>query len=297
MGCELAQAFRRLGSEVTLLEAGSLLPQEDEELSGVVRGALARDGVAFRENVRLTAVAAIGGVRLHYSDAASRPREMTGSHLLLACGRVPTISGLGLEAGWIKYDKDGIIVDHGMRTSNRRVFAIGDCAGGIADGQRSTHAASTQASLVIREALFRLPARFEPALVPRVTYTDPELAAVGLSERQARARHGRIRILRFPFAETDRARTEAEPEGLVKLVAKANGRILGAAICGKGAGEMIPLWALALRERMKLSKIAGLAMPYPTLSEASRRAALEFYAPLAQRPLTRRIMRFLRLLG
>ena len=296
-GAELGQAFRRLGSEVTLFESGSLLAREDRDLAGIVDGSLRRDGVTLRENVRLTAAAAISGVRLHYSDAASMPREVTGTHLLIAAGRIPRIEALGLEAGFIKHDKDGIIVDHGMRSSNPRVFAIGDCAGGAAAGQRSTHAATLQAGLVIRRALFRLPGRFESATVPRVIYTDPEIAAVGLSEEEARARHGAIRILRFPFAETDRARTDAEPEGLVKLIATPRGRILGAGICGKGAGEMISLWALALRERMPLSKIAGLAVPYPTLGEASRRAALEFYAPLARRPLVRRIMRFLRAFG
>jgi pyruvate/2-oxoglutarate dehydrogenase complex dihydrolipoamide dehydrogenase (E3) component len=297
MGCELGQAFRRLGSDVTMFEVGSLLPREDEELAGLVRVALNRDGVALHENVRLTAAAAIGGIRLHYSDAASRPKEINGTHLLIATGRRPEISDLDLEAGWIKYDKDGIIVDHGMRTSNPRVFAIGDCAGGAAGGYRFTHAAASQASLVIRRALFRMPVRFEPTLLPRVTYTDPEIAAVGLSEGEARTKHGHIRILRFPFSENDRARTQGETEGLVKVIASPKGRILGAAICGKGAGEMISLWALALQERMKLSKIAGLAVPYPTLSEASRRAAMEFYVPLARRPLVRRILGFLRRLG
>jgi len=297
IGAELGQAFRRLGSEVTLFDSAELMPREDRELSGIVRGALVRDGVMLRENVRLTAVAAIAGVRLHYSDADSSPREAAGTHLLFAMGRMPTISGLGLEVGWIKYGKDGITVDHGMRTTNPRVFAIGDCAGGAAAGCRFTHAASMQAGLVIRKALFRMPARFDPTLVPRVTYTDPELAAVGLSEEEARQRHARIRILRFPLGQTDRAVAEAEPEGLVKIIASKGGRILGAAICGKGAGEMIPLWTLALQERMRLSKIAGLVMPYPTLSEASRLAALEFYAPMARRPLIRRILRFLRTFG
>ena len=297
IGCELGQAFRRLGSEVTLFDQGLLLPREDRELAGVVQGALARDGVVLRERVRLSAAAAIGGVRLHYSDAASTPREATGTHLLVAVGRTPRTADLGLEAGWIKYDKGGIIVDHGMRTSNRRVFAIGDCAGGAANGLRYTHAASLQAGLVIRNALFRLPARFDPMAVARVTYTDPEIAAGGLSEEEARERHGHVRILRFPLGETDRARAEAEPEGLVKVIASTRGLILGAAICGKGAGEMIPLWMLALREKMKLSKIAGLAMPYPTLSEAARRAALEFYAPLTRRPFIRHLLRFLRAFG
>jgi pyruvate/2-oxoglutarate dehydrogenase complex dihydrolipoamide dehydrogenase (E3) component len=298
VGCELGQAFRRLGSEVTLFDAGRLLPREDEEAAGIVRAALERDRVVLRERIRLAAVAATEeGVRVHFSDAASTPRQATGTHLLIAAGRVPTTIGLGLDEGWIKHDKGGIIVDHGMRTSNPRVFAVGDCVGGMASGCRFTHAASLQASLVIRNALFRLPARFDPATLPRVTFTDPEIAAVGLSEEEARVKHGRIRVLRFPLGETDRARAEGEAEGLVKLVASTSGRVLGATICGKGAGEMIPLWTLALKEKMKLSKIAGLVMPYPTLSEASRRAALEFYLPLARRPFMRRILGALRAFG
>jgi len=297
-GCELAQAFRRLGSEVTLFDAGGLLPQEDPELAGILRQALAADGVALHEETRPAAIAAAAdGVRLHYTDAASGPRQASGTHLLLAAGRTPTTLELGLEAGWIKHDKGGIMVDHGMRTSNRRVFAIGDCVGGAAGVYRSTHAASHQASLVIRNALFRQSARFAPTLVPRVVFTAPEIAAVGLSEQEARARHGRIRILRFPLGESDRARAEAEPEGLVKLVASPNGRVLGAAICGRGAGELIGLWVLALQQQLKVAQIASLAMPYPTLGEASRRAALEFYAPLTRRPLVRRLLGFMRALG
>ena len=298
VGCELGQAFRQLGSEVTLFEQGRLLPQEDEELAGIVRGTLKRDGVNLRENIKLAAVApAMDGVRLHYSDEISAPRQATGSHLLIAAGRSPRTQGIGLEEGFIKYDKSGIIVDHGMRTSNPRVFAIGDCIGGVFGGCRFTHAASQQASLVMRSAFFRLRARFEPSRVPRVTFTDPEIASIGLSEEQARARHGAVRVCRFAFGETDRGRAEGEREGLVKLVASPNGRLLGAAIGGKGAGEMISLWTLALTEKMRLSKVAGLVTPYPTLSDASRRAALEFYAPLARRPFLRRFMGVLRKFG
>ena len=204
-------------------------------MAGIVRGALERDGVRLHEGIRLAAVATTAdGVRLHYSDQASAPRQANGTHLLIAAGRNPRTQGLGLEEGWIKYDKSGIIVDHGMRTSNSRVFAIGDCIGGAFAGCRFTHAASTQANIVIRSAFFRLPSRFDPLLVPRVTFTDPEVASVGLSEDEARAKHGSIRICRFALGETDRARAEGEREGLVKIVASPKGRLLGAAICGRG---------------------------------------------------------------
>lgn len=298
VGSELGQAFRRLGSEVTLFDSARLLPHEDAEIAGIVRGALQGEGVRLQEEIRLAALAATpDGVRLHYSDRASAPRQTIGTHLLIAAGRKPRTQGLGLEEGWIKYDKSGIIVDHGMRTSNPRVFAIGDCVGGAFAGCRFTHAASLQASIVIRRAFFRLPSRFDASLVPRVTFTDPEVASVGLSEDEARAKHGAIRICRFALGDTDRARAEGEREGLVKLVASSNGRLLGAAICGRAAAEMIPLWTLTLKEGMKLSKIAGLVTPYPTLSEASRRAALEFYTPLARRPFMRRLLGVLRKFG
>ena len=297
-GCEFGQAFRRLGSEVTVFETETLLRREDPELAAVARAALERGGVSLHENSRLAAVAvAEGGVRVHYTDSASTPRQAVGSHILIAAGRTPSLAGLGLDTAFIKHDKSGIIVDHGMRSSNRRVFAVGDCAGGAAGGSSSSHAASLQASLVIRSALFRMPVRFDPVLLPRVTFTDPEIAAVGLSEEEARAKYGRIRLSRFPLGETDRARAEARTEGLVKLVAKPNGRLLGAAVAGDGAGEMIGLWALALKARMNLAQIAGLTLPYPTLSEASRRAALDFYAPLAKRPMVRSLLRFLRAFG
>jgi pyruvate/2-oxoglutarate dehydrogenase complex dihydrolipoamide dehydrogenase (E3) component len=298
MGCELGQAFRRLGSEVTLFDMASLLQREDSEFAGIVGGALARDGVLVRERTPIAALAATNSqIRLHFTDGAGLPGDVTGSHLLLATGRMPVIEGLGLEAGFIKYDKGGIIVDGHMRTSNPRVYAIGDCAGGAVSGCRFTHAASMQAGIAIRAILFGMWPKFDRMLVPRVTYTDPEIAAVGLSEEEARARYRRIRILRFPIGETDRAKIEAEQEGLIKVIATDNGRVLGAGICGRNAGEMISLWTLALSNRMKLSRIAGLAMPYPTLGEASKRAAIEYYAPLARRPLVRRIISWLRMFG
>jgi pyruvate/2-oxoglutarate dehydrogenase complex dihydrolipoamide dehydrogenase (E3) component len=298
VGCELGQAFQRLGSDVTLFDAGPLLPREDPELAGIVGGALARDGVVLHEHTPIAALAfADGRIRIHYTDEKGAPGDMIGTHLLLAPGRAPITDGLGLDAGWIKYDKSGIIVDGQMRTSNRRVYAVGDCVGGSVSGCRFTHAASLQAAMVIREVLFRMRSRFDPALVPRVTFTDPEIAAVGLSEEEARARHSRIRILRFPISETDRARVEAEQEGLVKVIATSNARILGAAICARNAGEMISLWTLALAQGMKLSRVAGLTIPYPTRGEASKRAALEFYAPLARRPMIRRIIGWLRRFG
>jgi pyruvate/2-oxoglutarate dehydrogenase complex dihydrolipoamide dehydrogenase (E3) component len=185
-------------------------------------------------------------------------------------------------------------VDSGLRTSNPRVFAIGDVAG----GPQFIHAAGHHAGIVIRRALFRLPARALGAeAVPRVTYTDPELAQVGLDEAAARARHGEIRVLRWPFAENDRARAERDTDGLIKLVATPRGRLLGAGIAGAGAGDQIQPWVLALAKGIGLRDMAGLGLPYPTRGEAGKRAAGEFFRAQLFSTRTRGLLDLLARLG
>jgi pyruvate/2-oxoglutarate dehydrogenase complex dihydrolipoamide dehydrogenase (E3) component len=180
-----------------------------------------------------------------------------------------------------------------MRTSNRRIFALGD----IVDGPHFTHAASYQAGVVIRNALFRLPARVDYRALPWVTYADPELAQVGLTEAEARARHGRVTLLRWPFHDNDRARAERATLGLVKVVATPQGRILGASILGQAAGELIQTWQLAIGAGLKVSAVAGMIAPYPTLGEASKRAAGSFYLPKLFGARTKRLVRLLGRLG
>jgi pyruvate/2-oxoglutarate dehydrogenase complex dihydrolipoamide dehydrogenase (E3) component len=235
-------------------------------------------------------------VQLTGADGADGER-IEGSHILVATGRAPTTHGLGLEAAGIAFDKSGIIVDKGLRTTNRRVYAIGDCAGGEAGPYRFTHAANHHAGLVIRSALFRLPVRVDPAAIPRVVYTDPELAAIGLSEEEARARHRSIRILRWPLAENDRAQAERAADGHVKAIVTGRGTILGCAIAAPHAGELIVPWALALGKGLKVQDLAGLVFPYPTLSEVTKRAAVEFIRPGAQNPWVRRLIGAVRRLG
>ena len=224
---------------------------------------------------------------------AGLPEPLRGTHLLVAAGRKPTLDGLGLEAAGIATDAKGIKVDARLRTTNARVFAIGDVAG----GPQFTHAAGYQAGIVIRNALFRLPARANTRAMPHATFTDPELAAVGLSEAQARAQGDRHEIVRWPFADNDRARAERATEGLVKLVAGRGGRVLGAAIVGAHAGELILPWVLAVERGLKLSALANLIAPYPTLSEASKRAAGAYYTPRLFSDRTRWLVRQLRRFG
>jgi pyruvate/2-oxoglutarate dehydrogenase complex dihydrolipoamide dehydrogenase (E3) component len=300
IGCELAQAHRRLGTEVTLVEAQRLLAREDEEAAGVVRRHLLAEGIDLREGSMILRAEARGktGVALVLAGQNQGTEEIiTGSHLLVATGRKPVTDSLKLEAAGIKSDARGITVNKGLRTSNRRVFAIGDCASGATGGLQFTHAANYHAGLVIRSALFRLPVKLNNTLVPRVTFTDPEIASVGLSEADARAAHSNIQILRWPFAENDRAQAERQTSGHIKVIASAKGVILGATIVGKGAGELITPWTLALSKGLKLNDMAGIIIPYPTFSEVSRRAAITSIAPLASKPAIRRLIGFLRRFG
>jgi pyruvate/2-oxoglutarate dehydrogenase complex dihydrolipoamide dehydrogenase (E3) component len=298
IGVEIAQAHRRLGARVTIIEAApTILAREDPEMAAVIERALREDGVGLLTGVSIERVEA----RPDGVDLAIRTGDSTGlvdgSHLLIATGRKPVTDGLGLDAAGVAVDSTGIVVDHGLRTSNRRIYAIGDCAGGAAGGYRFTHAANYHAGLVIRSALFRLPVRINNTPIARVTYTDPELAAVGLSEDEARAQGRSFRILRWPYAENDRAQAERATQGHVKAIVTARGKILGCAIAGPLAGELILPWALALSNGLKVQALAGVIVPYPTFSEVSKRAAVEFLRPSAQNPWLRRLIGVARRFG
>ena len=298
IGVEIAQAYRRLDVPVTLLDtAPRLLAREDPEMAAVIERALTRDNVALRLGVSIERVEPLAdglGVTIR-EDGCFETLE--GSHLLVATGRRAATEGLGLEAAGIVTGEGGISVDRGLRTANRRVYAIGDCAGGAAEGFRYTHVANYHAGLVIRSALFRLPVAIDTGPIPRVTYTDPELAVVGASEEEARARSRTVRILRWPFSENDRARAERETAGHVKAIVTPRGRILGCAIAGPHAGELIVPWILAIKKGLRVQELADTVFPYPTFSEVTKRTAIEFLRPSAQSPWLRRAIGVLRRLG
>ncbi len=293
IGCELGQAFRLLGAQVTIVEMASILPKDDPELVDVVRQRLRADGIALREGSRVVRVAKAGtGIEVTVNSGEGET-ALTGSTLLLAAGRRPGVEGLGLEAAGIAYDRRGITVDARLRTSNKRVFAAGDVSGGY----QFTHVAGYHAGIVLRNALFRLPAKADTRAVPWVTYTDPELAHVGLDEAGARQAHGKIRILRWPFAEVDRALAERRTDGFIKVIATPRGKILGATIVGAHAGEGILPWVLALTKGLNLSHMAQIIAPYPTLGEISKRVAGSFYTDRLFSAGTKRLVRFLARFG
>lgn len=285
VGLEMAQAHRRLGARVTVLEAGGLMGKDDPELVAVVRRRLVDEGATIHEHARILRIEREGAQIAVVLDAGDAPR-VVGSHLLVAAGRAPNIEDLGLEAAGIKTSRKGITVDKALRTTNRRVYAIGD-VNGLAP---FTHMAGAQGALVIRHALFRLPVNVHALTLPWCTYTDPELAQVGLTEAQARAAHGdAVRIVRWPLRDNDRAQAERETDGLVKVITDRRGRILGAGIAGARAGELIQVWCLALARRLKIGAVAQMVVPYPTLGEINKRAAGAWYSDWLFSPRTRRI--------
>lgn len=294
VGLEMAQAFHRLGSSVTVLEQAAPLAKDDPECAMIVLDQLEREGVVIRSGANVVGISHAGATVTATIEVAGAEQTITGSHLLVATGRLATIDGLDLDAAGIRADRVGIAVNKKLKTSNRRVYAIGDCAAGQL---QFTHAANYHAGLVIRNALFRLPVRVNNDAIPWVTYTEPELAQCGLTEARARKRGIKFRILRWPYYDNDRAQTELETHGHIKVITRPNGKIIGATIVGAQAGELIASWTLAIAQGLNIRTFTNIVLPYPTLSEISKRAAIDFFAPSLTRPWVRRIIALLRNLG
>ncbi|MDX2290420.1 MAG: FAD-dependent oxidoreductase [Hyphomicrobiaceae bacterium] len=293
IGMELAQAHHRLGSKVTVVEAGKALSKDDPELTALVLDRLREEGIEIREGAAARRVSASEGRIRVEVEGATGPATVEGSHLLIAAGRKPNVSDLGLEAAGIAFDAKGIKVGPSLVTSNPVVYAIGDVIGGL----QFTHVANYHAGIVIRRALFRMPAKVDPGIIPWVTFTDPELAHVGLTEAEAASKHGKVNVLRWPYHENDRAQAEHATAGHVKVVTDKKGRILGASIVGEHAGELIQMWALALSQKMNIRAMTGFVSPYPTLTEINKRAAYKFFAGAPGSPILRKVIGFLAKLG
>lgn len=293
IGLELAQAHHRLGAKVTVLEAATPLAKDDPECAAIVLEHLAREGIVIRSGVKVLRVAHGDGKIQAVIEGPQGEETIEGSDLLIAAGRRPNVEGLGLEVAGIKVEPRGIVVDKGLKTTNKKVYAIGDVAGGA----QFTHVANYHAGIVIRNALFRLPARASDEAIPWVTFTDPELAHVGLTEGEARERHKTIRVLRWPYHENDRAQAERQTDGHIKVITAKNGRILGATIVGAQAGELITTWTLALSQGLNIRAMTGIVIPYPTLSEIGKRAAISYFSPSLTNPKIRRLITFLRRFG
>lgn len=292
IGLEMADAFIGLGARVTVVQATEIANREDPELVDGLRAALLARGITIIENASVTAVEP--GPVLVLEDG----RKIAGSHLLVATGRRPNLEWLDLEKGGVTATKMGVSTDTGLRSvSNRRVYAVGDIADPVGIGPRAfTHVGSYHAGLVIRRALFRLPAKIDYAALPRVTYTEPELAQVGMTEAEARAAGLDVTVLHWKFDENDRAIAERDTDGMVKIVV-SRGRVVGAGILAAHAGEMLGTWTLAISQRLKLSALAGMIVAYPTRAEAGKRAAGTYFTPKLFSDRTRMLVRWLAKLG
>ena len=294
IGSELAQAHRRLGAAVTIVDMGPVLPKDDPEMTAVVRAQLVADGISLKERVKVQKVEAAGnGVIVVVEEADGSVQRIEGSNILVAAGRGANVEGLNLEAASIDYDRKGIKVDNRLRTSNKKIFAIGDVTGGY----QFTHVASYHAGIVIQNALFRLPSKVRYDALPWVTFTDPELAHVGLTEAAARENGDNIEVLNWSFEENDRAQAERQTEGRVKVIVSKRGKILGATIVSAHAGELILPWCLAINQGMKIKAMTSIIAPYPTLSEVNKRVAGTYFTPKLFSDKTRWLVRFLARFG
>ena len=287
IGVEMAVAHRRLGAEVTILERYAILPHDEPELVDDLRGILRSEGVTLMEGAEVASVrhgadSVDVGIRRNGRDEA-----VSGSHLLVAAGRTPQLQDLRLDAAGVAHDAKGIVVDGRLRTSRNHIFALGD----VIDAPHFTHVAGYQAGIVVRNLAFRLPASVDYEALPWVTYSDPELAHVGLTEAQARKRHGdKVSVHRVALRSNDRAVTERRTTGSIMVVVGARGRILGASILAPSAGEMIGLWCLAVKQKLTLKAITDVMLPYPTMGEIGKTAASQYYQPLLFNDRTSRLV-------
>ena len=294
IGIEMAQAHRRLGCAVTVIEAAHILGRDDPELAGLVTARLATEGIRLIEEIGVREVSKntdTGDGADAITITLANGTDITASHLLVATGRTPSGGDLDLESAGIRTERGAIVTDRRLRTSCKRVFAIGDVTGRAP----FTHMAGYHAGIVIRNMLFRLPAKIDDRLTPWVTYTDPELAHVGMAEGAASAAYGaaNIRVERVPLTGNDRARAEGRTEGMVKVITHRDGQILGAGIVAPAAGEMIMAWSLAIARRQKIAAMASTIAPYPTYGDASKRAAGQFFTQRLFSPRTRALVRLL----
>ncbi|GAC1477746.1 MAG: mercuric reductase [Gemmatimonadaceae bacterium] len=276
IGLEMAQAFARLGSRVSVVEVGNvLLPREDEEAANVLARVLEGDGVAMHLGATVTSVTRQGGdVALAVRHADGTTRQVVGDALLVAAGRKANIEALDLPVAGVLTGPEGVIVDERLATTAEGVWASGDVTGGL----RFTHVADYESRIIIRNAFFPFPAKRDYSVVPWVTFTDPEIAHVGLTEREARARHGEgVRVWRRPYDDVDRAIVDGETTGFVKIVTDSRGRILGGHIVAHGAGNLIPEVALAMRSGIGIGDLSRVIHAYPTLPEAIRQAGDLYY--------------------
>lgn len=294
IGSELAQAFAMLGVEVTVLEGIKMLPKDEPDCSEIIKQHMIEQGVHIYEGFQVNQVGQndqdqITVTGTYHDESVT----VTGSHLLVATGRRPNIQDLNLDNAGVEYQRQGIVVNDRLRSNKRHIYAIGDASGHM----QFTHMASYQASIALRNILFRWPVKVDYKAVPWVTYTDPELAHVGLTLKDAEEKSLQVKVTEWPFQDNDRAQAERQTNGKIKVITTAKGKILGATIVGPHAGELINPWVMAINEGKTLRSFTDAIAPYPTLSEINKRVAGQFYTPTLFSNKMRTLVKWLLKLG
>ncbi|HPR55555.1 MAG TPA: FAD-dependent oxidoreductase [Deltaproteobacteria bacterium] len=293
VGCEMAQSFRRLGSQVTMVEyLDQILSAEDPDMADVIRTRLVAEGIAVLTNTRAIRAVGTGGritLRIGPARGEGTPSSLEGDALLIAAGRRPNVDGLGLQSAGVSYTASGIPVNARMKTNIPHIYACGDVNGTMP----FTHVAGYEGGIALANAVLRLPRRASYSSVGWCTYIDPEIASIGLNEKRARAEGIEYRLIEEYFAANDRAVTENETGGRLKLLLDAKGKPLGCQIVGPHAGEIIHEWIVAFSGRVSLAGMAGAVHLYPTLSEISKRAAGDYFAEKLFSERTRSLLRTL----
>ncbi|MFN7097048.1 MAG: dihydrolipoyl dehydrogenase family protein [Gammaproteobacteria bacterium] len=290
IGCEMAQAFALLGTDVTIIEAGTLLAKDEPDMVDILRQQL------LTNNIKIYEHAQINNVNYQQHDFSvqfnwnNQSQILIGTHLLVATGRQPNVKTLNLAAADVTFSDKGILVDAHLRTTNKRVYAIGDVTGQMP----FTHIANYHAGLVLRQILFKMPAKIDYAAVPWVIYTEPELAHVGMSLQQAREKFGdAIHVFESEFKENDRAQTDAHTLGKIKIITDKKAHVLGVTIVGQQAGELLLPWIMIIQQRQTVRALTDIIVPYPTLSEINKRVAGEFYKPIIFSEKIKRLVKFM----
>jgi len=293
IGCELAQGFHFLGVKVTLLEALTMMPHDEPDLVTILREKFKADGISLYEHCKITQVHTFNdGVDLTI-QLNNEEKVIRGSHLLVATGRHANVENLDLENAGINFDAKGIKVNCYMQTSNKKVYAIGDVTGGL----QFTHIANYHAGIVIRNAIFKMRAKANNDAAPWVTYTTPELAHCGMLASNMKELAPDAQILELPFTSNDRAQTELETLGKIKVIVSKKGVVLGCSILGPQAGELILPWIMLIKNKNKLRELTDVIIPYPTLNEISKRVASEYYASALFSNKVKMIVSWLKYLG
>jgi pyruvate/2-oxoglutarate dehydrogenase complex dihydrolipoamide dehydrogenase (E3) component len=290
IGIEMAQAFGRLGSKVTILEAFTALPKDDPSMTNKLKEILVAEEVEINENIKISSVSQIDeGILFTYKNKKNEEHKLVVTHVLVATGRKANIENLNLEVADIKASSKGIEVNANLRTSNSKVYAIGDCIGGY----QFTHVAGYHAGLAIRNSIFKLRAKVQTKAIPWVTYTDPELAHVGFSQQQLKEKKISYKVLEMEFDENDRAQAEKRTDGAIKVLVSPKGYVLGATILGTHAGELIYPWVILIQNNLKISAITSSIAPYPTLNDINKRIAGSFYTDKVFSPFMKKMVKFI----